>query len=873
MVVSKARSPKRREVEAVLARPSSIDPTKKPNGTLAGGPRRRATEDGFQAGQVQKTDSPRPVLGAAEVARHVGSQPWFAGDPQKLVHLKVLDQESVNVPGAAKGDRYLLAALGVHGGDHYLAPLKVGSDGAIGDALADPAFKSALVDEVSRGRTTFQPSLLEEHYAASTQPPPLLRRPEESTAPVAEKFDPKVEISAIERALAGEENNWSVLKKKGYSSPQWLEFFRAQAKVLNPKQADEIVVRIYKEIVQTLEAQPKEVRAFHEALATQREFTPTLYGYAQYMGVPEGKSTAKFSDLVRFLDVAQGRKDKWGALGSMVRTAPDAAPQADGLGFQTVFFNPFFKSPLRDMGYDISDFFQVDERNGGDTEHASFMKEAVDRRVRVIADLVANHVSNEHPWVKGLEAGDASTLGNLVLWDDAVKIGERTVDGKVFNVMLHTRGENAGKVSHVWQIFPDNNPDTFIPLSVNGEKHQGFASFMNPDQVDINNAEPNVLAHHAAVIGHFANLGQMGTRFDAIIHGFKKPGTDNVNLPETRALMSLMKGVMAHVAPGSIAIPEANVPGPLGRQSWLDAQMMVDGKPWNTTGDALLSFGSHEANWDALLTHDKTKWLKNNEELGEVPTHKSFLNYLGLHDETLIPDAELRKQLIAGGATDFAGRGLGDSTAALLGHDADRIAMGLALSYAGKGHPAVYYRTIVGAGNDVAFAQANVELRLEAQKAAGLKPDRVKATDSRDLDRGPISIAAFEKALAEGYKPAVTVRALNHLWDTRGSVRTNDITEVPNPDKGVLSLARVDQEKKDAPLLNLINLTGERKTVRLHRADLAARLGWKDLKSGNLRDILQQQLSGAAAPVAIAVRGDVVELELGAYQTMYLERG
>jgi glycosidase len=320
------------------------------------------------------------------------------------------------------------------------------------------------------------------------------------------------------------------------------------------------------------------------------------------------------------------------------------------------------------------------------------------------------------------------------------------------------------------------------------------------------------------------------------------------------------------VAPGNIFLPEANLPWEDARKGWLEPERTFAGQVENTAGDVLISFDVHRAIWDSLLKEDRSAWHKVQTSLGELPSHKSLLVYLGLHDETLIDDPELRKQLLDAGFHDFAGRGVGDAPAQLLGGNADRLAMAHVLLYSSKGHPAVYYRTVVGSMNNDAYYDAMKADRLAAQ---GENKDEKKARDSRDFDRGGVLISDYERALREGYKPAITIRALNALWEKNEAVRTNNFFEMADGDAQVVSFARVPSGETEKPLLQLVNLSGQKKTLTYRMERLEENLRWTPVKQ--LVDLLATEIDGKERKVPYSIKDGMLTIELEPYECVYLE--
>lgn len=810
---------------------------------------------------------------APSLAKHICAQSWFSSDKP------VTAVEIASVRQFPSSERKTLMLLGVDvcfddgTKERWLAPVLLGEDHAIADAFGSQALKDVVLDAATKGED-FEalakapgPAATQAHV---TQPAEMPVRRDNRIQSAREagqgntltaSADPGEEADALARAInGGEDNQWSALIKHGYTTPDRFRHVAALIKELSPENSDALLVTFFRNVLKTRETQPAAIREYQEAIAARPKFSPVFYGYTQFIGVPDDKSEGTFDDLTSFLDVIQQPE------------APDSASKR-GFGFQEIELLPFFESPQKDSGYDIVDHRKVAASLGGDTAHERFMTNVVKRKLKVTSDLVANHVSNEHPWAQALQAGDEAMLSRFIVWDDAVKVCERAVGGTGHNVFLHLKGENAGKLSHVKPIFPHNNPDTMIVTRVNGKRHNIYSEYMSPCQWDVNVAHPEVLSYYLETIGHFANLGQMGTRVDSPLRIGKQPGTFSFNLPQARAFTSLVKAFASHVAPGSTVLPEVTLPWDTANAQWLAPEATFDGRVENTAGDALIGFLVHHDIWDSLLKFDKTAWVKGQAALGELPDRNSLLAYLGLHDETRIVDKELLGKLKQDGASGFGGRGVGESTAELLGHDADRLAMAHVLLYASKGHPAVYYRALIGAPNDTAFFETKTQERLALLVESGHAPDLVKAGDARDLDRGPIKRSDYERALSEDYKPAVIVRALNALWEKHGAVRTNAIEEVNNPDIGIVSMARKATDSDDLPLLQLINLTGEKRTVELDVKDIERQLGWSMAGPEPLVDLLRGEIENRKVEIAFHIDAAKLKIGLAPYEALYLQRG
>jgi maltose alpha-D-glucosyltransferase/alpha-amylase len=89
------------------------------------------------------------------------------------------------------------------------------------------------------------------------------------------------------------------------------------------------------------------------------------------------------------------------------------------LGITCIWLLPFYQSPLRDDGYDVSDYYQVHPAYGTLADCHDFIAAAHEHGIRVIADLVANHTSDQHPWFLEARSSPRSPKRNYYIWSDS----------------------------------------------------------------------------------------------------------------------------------------------------------------------------------------------------------------------------------------------------------------------------------------------------------------------------------------------------------------------------------------------------------------------------------------------------------------------
>jgi len=173
------------------------------------------------------------------------------------------------------------------------------------------------------------------------------------------------------------------------------------------------------------------------------------------------------------------------------------------LGVTCLWLMPFFPTPDRDDGYDITDFYSVDPRLGTLGDFVDLVRTARDRGIRVIADLVVNHTSAEHPWFRSARASRESPYRDWYVWRDQPPA-------------------DAPKPKDI--VFPDQETSAW---DYDEQAGQYFLHRFYKHQPDLNIANPAVRDELARVMGFWLELGLSGFRVDAVPFLLETMGSDD----------------------------------------------------------------------------------------------------------------------------------------------------------------------------------------------------------------------------------------------------------------------------------------------------------------------------------------------------------
>ena len=205
-----------------------------------------------------------------------------------------------------------------------------------------------------------------------------------------------------------------------------------------------------------------------------------------------------------------------------------------GLGVSCLWLMPFYPSAQRDDGYDITDYFGVDPRLGTHGDLVELVRTARDRGLRVIADLVSNHTSVEHPWFQAAREGRDNPYHDFYVW----------VDEKP--------EEKPGDV-----VFPDQEDSNW---AYDRKARRWYLHRFYSHQPDLNMANPEVRDEIAQVAGFWLEQGLSGFRLDAVPFLIEPMGMPEGAIPDPHELLRDVRAFMARRQGESILLGEVNLP-------------------------------------------------------------------------------------------------------------------------------------------------------------------------------------------------------------------------------------------------------------------------------------------------------------------------
>ena len=347
------------------------------------------------------------------------------------------------------------------------------------------------------------------------------------------------------------------------------------------------------------------------------------------------------------------------------------------LGITCLWLLPFFPSPLRDDGYDISDYLNVHPSYGTLEDFKAFVDAAHERSIKVLIELVVNHTSDQHPWFQRARyAPKGSPEREFYVWSDSDrKFPETRI------IFLDTEKSN-------W---------AYDPVAGQYYWHRFFSH-----QPDLNHNNPAVVDAVIDVMKFWLDLGVDALRLDAVPYLCVREGTNNENLPETHAVLRRMRRALDEAYSNRMLLAEAN-------------QWPSDVRPYFGNGDEChmaFHFPLMPRIFMALRQEDRHAITEILTQTPEIPDNCQWALFLRNHDELtleMVTDEE-RDYMYSVYAADPQMRlnlGIRRRLAPLVENSRRRVELLNSMLFSFPGAPIMYYGDEIGMGDNVYLGDRN----------------------------------------------------------------------------------------------------------------------------------------------------------------------
>ena len=347
------------------------------------------------------------------------------------------------------------------------------------------------------------------------------------------------------------------------------------------------------------------------------------------------------------------------------------------LGITCIWLLPFFPSPLRDDGYDISNYTDVHPAYGTLSDFKAFLDAAHLRGLQVMIELVVNHTSDQHPWFKAArQAPPGSAERNMYVWSDS---DERDKDARI--IFTDTEKSNwtwdETAKAYYWHRFFSHQPG-------------------------LNYDSPLVMEEVLKAMRFWLDMGVDALRLDAIPYLCERDGTSCENLPETHAAVKTLRSAIDAGHANRLILAEAN-------------QWPADVRPYFGDGDECqmaFHFPLMPRIYMALRQEDRLPITDIMAQTPPIPDNCQWGLFLRNHDELtleMVTDDE-RDYMYFAYSADPRMRinvGIRRRLAPLVDNNRRRIELLNSLLLSFPGTPILYYGDEIGMGDNIYLGDRN----------------------------------------------------------------------------------------------------------------------------------------------------------------------
>jgi maltose alpha-D-glucosyltransferase / alpha-amylase len=436
------------------------------------------------------------------------------------------------------------------------------------------------------------------------------------------------------------------------------------------------------------------------------------------------------------------------------------------LGVDALWLPPIYQSPLRDGGYDVSDFRSILPEFGTVEEFRELVRKAHERNMRIVMDYPLNHTSDAHEWFQQSRSDPEGPYGDYYVWSDT--------DEKYPNIRI---------------IFVDTEDSnwTFDPVRRQFYFHRFFSH-----QPDLNFENPAVREEVLGIIRFWLDMGVDGIRLDAIPYLFESEDGNGEGEPATHEFLREIRAMLDREYPGRILIAEAN--------QWPQEVVSFFGTEEEPECHMAFDFPVMPRIFYSLRAQQAGELVRIMSETTDVPPGAGWGVFLRNHDELTLEmvSEEYRQAMYGWYAYDPRMRsniGIRRRLAPLLDNSRAELELAHAILFALKGSPFLYYGDEIGMGDNIWLPD-----RDSSRTPMQWNPDRNAGFSSADPGKlySPVvqslvynyALVNVESQLAQSRSLLHWIRNVLHVRKAHPAFGLGSLTMVPSNHESVLAFLR-----------------------------------------------------------------------------------
>ncbi|TXR46810.1 alpha-amylase family protein [Phyllobacterium endophyticum] len=383
------------------------------------------------------------------------------------------------------------------------------------------------------------------------------------------------------------------------------------------------------------------------------------------------------------------------------------------LGITCIWLLPFYRSPDRDNGYDVSDFYSINPKVGTLDDFLKFLHSAGEHGIRVIIDLVVNHTSDQHPWFQAARRDDQTRYRDYYIWTSdppPVAAGAKSIfPGEVDSLWTYDEVARAYYFHHFYDFQPE-----------------------------LNAANPDVREEVLRIVDYWIAFGVSGFRLDAAPLIIANKGLEHANPRDPHGILRQIGAYLQSRRPGGVILGEVNLPP-------------EDSDAFFGEGDQLqllLNFMLACYVFAGLAKENADIINQGLSLLPEPPPGCGWVNFLRNLDELdfsrVPPDLKQAVFEVFAPKEDMQvfGRGVRRRVAPMLNGDRRRIELALSIVFSLRGPPMIVYGDEIGIGEDLSQPGRNsvrVPMQWSTEKNGGFSSANAGKLCQQVITEGPFS--------------------------------------------------------------------------------------------------------------------------------------